>query len=211
MAQGILGKKVGMTRLFLEDGRSVPVTLIEAGPCTVVQRKTTANDGYEAVQVGFGTQKESRVTMPLLGHFKKAGVAPARALREFRVDAATELSVGDQVSADMFSVGQRVDITGTSKGKGFAGAMKRHGYGGGPAGHGSNLHRATGSVGQAAYPSEIYKGKGMPGHMGTDRVTVQNLEIIRVEAERNVIVVRGSVPGANGSLVSIKPTVKGNA
>jgi large subunit ribosomal protein L3 len=210
MANGILGRKIGMTRVFTEDGRWVPVTVIEAGPCTVVQRKTAESDGYDAVQVGFGAKKEKATTKPLRGHFEKAGVEPRRALREFRVPAGSELQAGDQIRADMFKAGDFVDVSGVSKGKGFAGVIKRHGYGGGPGGHGSNFHRAPGSIGQSAYPSEVYKGKGLPGHMGAERVTVRNLEVVRVEPEKNMLAVRGAVPGANGTLVTVRASAKGS-
>lgn len=209
MVNGLLGRKLGMTRVFTEDGRWIEVTLLEAGPCTVIQRKTTDTDGYNAVQVGFGQAKETRVTKPLKGHFAKAGVAAKRVLREFRVDAASDLKAGDEIGTDIFQVGDRVDVSGTSKGKGFQGVIKRHGMGGGPGAHGSHFHRAPGSVGQSADPSKVYKGKRLPGRMGNARVTTQNLEVVTVDAEKNLIAVRGSVPGANGGLVVLKRTVKG--
>ncbi len=209
MVNGLLGRKLGMTRVFTEDGRWIEVTLLEAGPCTVVQRKTTDNDGYNAVQVGFGELKESRCNKPTAGHFAKAGVPAKRVLREFRVDASSELKAGDEIGTDIFKVGDRVDVSGTSKGKGFAGVIKRHGFGGGPGGHGSHFHRAPGSVGQSADPAKVYKGKRLPGRMGNAKVTTQNLEVVTVDAEKNLIAVRGSVPGANGGLVVLKHTVKG--
>lgn len=205
---GILGKKIGMTRVFTQDGRWIDVTVLEAGPCTVVQRKTRDNDGYEAVQIGFGAVKEKRVNKPMQGHFKKAGIEPKRNLREFRVAADCELKTGDELKADVFSAGDRVDVSGTSKGRGFAGVIKRHGFSGGPGGHGSHFHRAPGSIGQSADPAKVYKGKKMPGHMGNRKVTVQNLEVVEVDLDKNLLVVRGAVPGANGGLVSVSKSVK---
>jgi len=209
MVNGLLGRKLGMTRLFTEEGLWLDVTLVEAGPCTVVQRKTRDNDGYEAVQVGFGERKERRTTKPLLGHFKKSGISAKRLLREFRVEADSELKPGDEIRTDIFKSGDRVDVSGTSKGKGFAGVMKRHGFGGGPGGHGSNFHRIPGSIGQSADPAKVYKGKRMPGHMGNVRKTTQNLEVVDVDPEKNLLVVRGSVPGANGGFVVVRHSVKG--
>ncbi len=208
MTTGILGKKLGMTRIFTQDGKWVEVTLIQAGPCVVVQRKTEEKDGYNAVQLGFGDIKPSRCTKPLRGHFEKAGVPTKRFLREFRVEKDSPLKPGDEVKIDIFKIGDRVDISGKSKGRGFAGVVKRHGYSGGPGTHGSNFHRRPGSIGQSAYPAEVYKGKGLPGHMGDVRVTIQNLEIVDIVPEKNLLVVRGSIPGANGGLVEIKHTVK---
>lgn len=209
MVNGLLGRKVGQTRIFSDDGRSIPVTLLETGPCHVVQRKTTDTDGYEAVQIGFDDRKEQRCTKPELGHFKKAGVTPKRHLREFDVDAASELKAGDLIAADIFAAGERVDVTGQSKGRGFQGMHKRHGAKGGPGGHGSHFHRAPGSIGQSADPAKVYKGKTMPGQMGNRRVTVQNLEIVQVDSDKNIIVVRGAVPGAVGGLVVVKKRAKG--
>ncbi len=208
MARGMLGKKLGMTRIFTEDGRWVEVTLLEAGPCTVIQRKRQETDGYEAVQMGFGSLKENRCRKPLRGHFAKANVAPKRFLREFRVDKADELEPGDEVRVDIFKVGDRVDVSGTSKGKGFAGVIKRHGFKSGPAGHGSHLHRAPGSIGQSADPAKVYKGKRLPGRMGNERVTMQNLEIVNVDAAKNLLVVRGCIPGANGGMLIVRQSVK---
>jgi len=210
MLNGILGRKLGMTCIFTEDGRWIDVTLVKAGPCTVIQRKTTDSDGYEAVQVGFEDKKEKNVNKPMGGHYAKSGVAPKKVLREFRVDAENELKVGDEITSEIFKAGDRVDVQGTSKGKGFAGAMKRHGFGGGPGGHGSHFHRAPGSIGQSADPAKVYKGKRMPGHMGNRKVTTHNLEVVDVDTEKNLIVVRGSVPGANGGLVVVKSSVKGS-
>lgn len=209
MLNGLLGKKLGMTRMFTEDGRWMDVTLVEAGPCTVVQRKTQGKEGYDAVQVGYGELKKSRINKPTSGHFAKANVAPKRTLREFRIEAASELKPGDEIRADIFQAGDLVDVSGETKGKGFAGVMKRHGYHGGPGGHGSNFHRAPGSIGQSADPAEVIKNKGLPGHMGTNRVTVQNLEVLNVDVEKNLVVVRGCIPGANGGMVLVKKSVKG--
>lgn len=209
MVRGLLGKKLGMTRIFTESGELVPVTLLEVGPCTVVQRKTRDKDGYDAVQIGFDDIKEKRCTKPLQGHFKKAGSGPKRFLREFRVATESELKAGDEIRADIFAAGERVDVSGVSKGKGFAGVQKRLGYKGGPGGHGSMFHRRPGSIGMSADPSETMKGKGMPGHMGNRRSTTQNIEVVRVDAEKNIVMIRGSVPGANGGLVELRKTVKG--
>lgn len=209
MLNGLLGKKLGMTRMFTEDGRWMDVTLVEAGPCTVVQRKTQGKEGYDAVQVGYGEIKKTRVNKPASGHFAKANVAPKRTLREFRIESASELKPGDEIRADIFQPGDRVDISGDTKGKGFAGVMKRYGYHGGPGAHGSNFHRRPGSIGQSADPAEVIKNKGLPGHMGTNRVTVQNLEIVTVDVEKNLVVVRGCIPGANGGMVLVKKSVKG--
>lgn len=208
MVTGLLGKKLGMTRVFTEDGRWIDVTLLEAGPCSVVQRKTQAKDGYSAVQVGFGDLKENRCRKPQRGHFGKAGVAPKRLLREFRVDELDELKPGDEVRADIFNVGDRIDVSGTSKGKGFQGVMKRHHAKGGPGGHGSMFHRAPGSIGTSADPSRVFKGKRLPGHMGNERVTTQNLEVVSVDSAKNLIVVRGAIPGANGGFVVVRQSVK---
>jgi large subunit ribosomal protein L3 len=209
MITGILGKKVGMTRLFTEDGRWIEVTVLEAGPCSVIQRKTEESDGYSAVQLGFGDLKESRCKKPAAGHFAKAGVVPKRTLREFRIPNDVEANAGDEIKADIFSIGDRVDIVGTSKGRGFAGVIKRHGFAGGPGGHGSHFHRAPGSIGQSADPAKVYKNKRLPGHFGSARVTVQNLEVINVDSDKNLLIVRGSVPGANGGLVMVNKSVKG--
>ena len=211
MLNGLLGKKLGMTRVFTEDGRWIDVTLLEAGPCLVVQRKTEAKEGYEAVQLGFGSVKEKHVTKPLRGHFAKSGVAAQHTLREFRVDKETELKAGDEIRADIFKAGDRVDICGTSKGKGFAGGMKRHGWKGGPGAHGSNFHRRPGSIGQSADPGRVLKGKTLPGHMGAVNVTTQNLEIVNVDASKNLIIVRGAVPGAPGGVVVLSMSVKAAA
>lgn len=209
MVNGLLGRKLGMTRVFTEDGRWVSVTLVEAGPCTVIQKKTQDSDGYDAVQVGYGEVKEARVNKPVSGHFAKAGQAPKRVLKEFRVAADSGLNVGDEIRNDIFKAGDRVDVCGTSKGKGFAGVIKRHGMKGGPGGHGSHFHRAPGSIGQSADPSKVYKGKRLPGRMGNVQRTTQNVEIVDVDAEKNLILLRGPVPGANGGLVVVKRSTKG--
>lgn len=208
MKKGILGKKLGMTQLFDEEGRLIPVTVIEAGPCAVVQKKTVENDGYNAVQIGFLDQKERRVNKPLKGHFDKAKVGYKRFLREFRLDNVDELNVGDEIKVDIFEVGERVDVTGTSKGKGFQGAIKRWGSRRGPMSHGSHYHRGVGSLGAASDPSKVMKGKKLPGHMGAERVTVQNLDVVKVDVEKNLLLVKGAVPGPKGGLLMIKNTVK---
>ncbi len=210
MVNGLLGRKLGMTRVFTEDGRWIHVTLVEAGPCTVIQKKTQDTDGYDAVQVGYGDVKETRLNKPQDGHFKKSGQTPKRVLKEFRVAADASLSVGDEIRSDIFKAGDRVDVSGTSKGKGFAGVIKRYGFGGGPGGHGSHFHRAPGSVGQSADPSKVYKGKRLPGRMGNVTRTTQNLEVVQVDEEKNLILVRGPVPGANGGMIIVKRSVKGS-
>lgn len=209
MINGLLGKKVGMTRLFTEEGRWIEVTVLEAGPCSVVQRKTKDTDGYSAVQLGYGDVKESRCNKPMSGHFEKSGTTPKRVLKEIRVPDDIEINAGDEVTAEIFTVGDRVDISGTSKGRGFAGAIKRHGFGGGPGGHGSHFHRAPGSVGQSADPAKVYKGKRLPGHYGNAKTTVQNLEVVNVDTDKNLLIVRGSVPGANGGVVVVNKSLKG--
>jgi len=210
MVTALLGKKLGMTRIFTEDGRWIPVTVLEAGPCTVTQVKTKERDGYEAVQLGFDDAKKSRLTKAALGHQAKAGDAAKRRLSEVAPAPGSELKPGDEVRVDIFSVGEHVDIAGTSKGKGFAGVQKRHRFKGGPGAHGSNFHRAPGSIGQSADPSKVVKGKRLPGHMGNVRRTVQNLEVVKVDAEKNLLVVRGAVPGANGGYVEVKKRLKGS-
>lgn len=214
MVKGLLGRKLGMTRMFTEEGSWIPVTVLEMGPCTVVQRKTAAADGYDAVQLGFGELKESRCTKPIRGHFagngkEKPAVAPKRTLREFRVDPSDELKRGDEIRVDIFKAGEHVDIAGITKGKGFQGVQKRHGFSGGPAAHGSMLHRAPGSIGTSATPSRTLKGRKLPGHMGSVRVTVRNLAVVRVDPDKNLLVVQGGVPGTNGGLVEVKKSLKG--
>ena len=206
MVTTILGKKLGMTQVWTEDGNLLPVTVIEAGPCVVTQVKTVDRDGYDAVQIGFGDIKENRVNKPMAGHFAAAGVEPVRHLTEVRLDAPVDLKPGAQLTVEMFADAKHVHVSGVSKGKGFAGGMKRHNFGGGPAGHGSHFHRAPGSVGQASTPSRIFKGKKMPGHMGVDKVTVRNLDVVKVDAEQNLLLVRGAVPGGKGALLTIRMT-----
>ncbi len=210
MHKGLLGKKLGMTRIFQEGGGMITVTVLEAGPCPVVQRKTADRDGYEAVQLGYGEKPGRLANKPESGHFAKANVSPRRILREFPVESAEELKQGDEIKADLFAPGDRVDVTGLSKGRGFAGVIKRWGFGGAPETHGSNHHREPGSIGQAADPSKVFKNKKLPGRMGNRRVTVQNLEVVQVDPEKNVLIVRGAVPGANGGIVEVRKTVKGS-
>ncbi len=205
MVNAILGRKLGMTQVWGEDDNIVPVTVIEAGPCVVSQVKTCDSDGYEAVQLGFGDIKEKHVNKPMKGHFDKAGVTPTRYLREVRVDDASEYSVGDTVKVDdVFSDVAKVDVTGVSKGKGFAGVIKRHNFSGGPGAHGSRFHRAPGSIGQCASPSRVFKGVRLPGHMGCDTVTVKNLQVVRIDDEQNILLVKGAVPGGKGALLQIR-------
>ena len=208
MKKAILATKVGMTQIFNEDGVLVPVTVLQAGPCVVTQVKTEENDGYKAVQVGFVDKREKLVSKPVKGHFDKAGVAYKRFVREFRLDNAEEYSVKDEIKADIFAAGDKIDATAVSKGKGFQGAIKRHGQSRGQMAHGSKYHRHAGSNGACSDPSKVFKGKKMPGHMGSKRVTVQNLEVVKVDAENNLILVKGAVPGPKKSLVTIKETVK---
>lgn len=210
MKKAILATKVGMTQIFNEDGVLTPVTVLQAGPCVVTQVKTVENDGYKAVQVGFVDKREKLVNKPVKGHFDKAGVSYKRYVREFRFDNAEEYSVKDEIKADIFAAGDKVDATAISKGKGFQGAIKRHGQSRGPMTHGSKFHRHAGSNGAASDPSKVFKGKKMPGQMGNKKITVQNLEIVRVDAENNLLLVKGSVPGPKKCLVTIKETVKGN-
>ncbi|MBI1766664.1 MAG: 50S ribosomal protein L3 [Acidobacteria bacterium] len=206
MVNGIIGKKVGMTQIFAPDGTVTPVTVIKAGPCVVVQRKTVSSDGYEAVQLGLVEEKAPRKTnKPMAGHFKKAGIPPTRVLREFRLqDAGDSANVGDKVLVDVFAVDDKVEIIGTSKGRGFAGFIKRHNFGGGRKSHGSMFHRAPGSIGASAYPSRVIKGTRMAGHMGVERKTIKNLKVVAVNAEENLLLIKGSVPGPNGAVVVIK-------
>lgn len=208
MKKAILGKKVGMTQVFDSEGRALPVTVIEAGPNVVVQKKTVENDGYAAIQVGFVDTKERRVSKPIKGHFEKAKVALKKYLRELRLEGAESFEVGQELKADVFAVGEKVDVSGVSKGKGYAGAIKRHNFHRGPMTHGSKYHRQAGSMGGSSDPSRTFKGKKLPGHMGSQNVTVLNLEIVMVDPERNVILVKGGVPGIRGSLVMIKDSVK---
>ena len=208
MKKAILATKVGMTQIFNDEGLLIPVTVLQAGPCTVTQVKTAENDGYEAVQVGFGDIREKLVNKPEKGHFDKAGVPVKRFVKEFRFDNAAEYTVGQEIKADIFAVGDHIDATAVSKGKGYQGAIKRHGQSRGPMTHGSKYHRHAGSNGSASDPSRVFKGKKMPGQMGNVQVTVQNLEIVRVDTENNLLLVKGAVPGPKKSLVTIKETVK---
>ena len=209
MQKGIIGKKIGMTQIFDEAGKVIPVTVVEAGPCVVVQKKTVENDGYAALQLGYGDVKVQRVNKPMKGHFDKADVACKKTLKEFRLDDCDSLNVGDIVKADTFAVGDAIDVVGTSKGKGFAGAIKRHNQHRLKETHGTGpVHRQAGSMGACSSPSRIYKGKGMAGHMGAEQVTVQNLEIVKIDAENNLIAIKGAVPGPKGGIVYIVDSVK---
>ena len=208
MKKAILATKVGMTQIFNEDGVLTPVTVLQAGPCVVTQIKTVENDGYSAVQVGFADKREKLVNKPLKGHFDKAGVSYKRYIKEFKFENAADYTLAQEIKADIFEAGDKVDATAISKGKGFQGAIKRHGQHRGPMAHGSKFHRHQGSNGACSSPSKVFKGKGMPGHMGSVKVTVQNLEVVRVDAENNLLLVKGAVPGPKKSLVTIKETVK---
>lgn len=210
MKKAILTTKIGMTQVFGENGELIPVTVLQAGPNYVTQVKTVENDGYAAVQVGFGDIRESLVNKPRKGHFAKAGVANKRFLKEFKFENAADYQVGQEIKADIFSVGDRVDATAKSKGKGFQGAIKRHGLSRGPMAHGSKYHRHAGSNGAATSPGRVFKGKKMPGQTGNVKVTVQNLEVVRVDADKNLILVKGAVPGAKKSLVLLRESVKSN-
>ncbi|MBQ7009559.1 MAG: 50S ribosomal protein L3 [Ruminococcus sp.] len=209
MQKGIIGKKIGMTQIFDEAGKVIPVTVVEAGPCVVVQKKTVDNDGYAALQLGFGDVKVQRMNKPMKGHFDKVDVACKKILKEFRFEDCDTLNVGDIIKADTFTVGDIVDVSGTSKGKGFAGAIKRHNQHRLKETHGTGpVHREAGSMGACSSPSRIFKGKGMPGHMGAEQVTVQNLEIVRIDEENNLIAIKGAVPGPKGGIVCIIDGVK---
>ena len=209
MQKGIIGKKIGMTQIFDENGKVVPVTVVEAGPCVVSPTKTVENDGYAAVQIGFGDLKAHKVKKPMAGHFAKANVAPKRTLREFRFDDIDAYNVGDLVKADVFAAGDKVDVTGTSKGKGYAGVIKRWNFQRLKESHGSGpVARHGGSIGSCSDPSRVYPGKKMAGHLGSERVTVQNLQVVKVDAENNLIAIKGAIPGPNGGTVVIHDTVK---
>jgi len=209
MSFTLLGKKVGMTQVYDADNQLIPVTVVEVGPCPIVQVKTQETDGYGAVQIGFGTQKEQRVSKPLKGHYNKAGVEAAQTLSEFRTEGLDEaFKVGDVLTASRFAEGQKVDIIGVTKGKGFQGVMKRYGFKGGRASHGSMFHRRGGSYGQCQWPGEVYKGRKMPGHMGDKRRTTQNLQVFKVLEEKNLVLLKGSLPGSKGQLVQIRQAVK---
>ena len=208
MTKGILGKKVGMTQYFTEAGELIPVTVVEVTPNVVLQLKTIENDGYEAVQLGFDDLREVLSNRPAKGHVAKANATPKRFIREFNNVELSEYEVGQEITVDVFKAGDIVDVTGTSKGKGFQGAIKRHGQSRGPMAHGSRYHRRPGSMGVASFPSRVFKGKAVPGQMGGDRITIQNLEVVKVDAERNVILIKGNVPGSKKSLVEIKTAIK---
>ena len=208
MKKAIIGKKIGMTQIFDKNGSVIPVTAIEAGPCTVVQVKTIENDGYNAVKLGFGDVKEKKLNKPQKGVFNKLNTKPKKYLREFRLDSVENVNIDSEIKADTFKVGEKVDIQGISKGKGFQGVIKRHGQHRGPMGHGSMYHRRPGSMGPTSTPGRVFKGKKLPGHMGVETVTIQNLEIVRVDLDKNIILVKGSVPGNKGSILKIRNTVK---
>ena len=208
MNKTIIGKKVGMTQIFDETGMVIPVTVIEAGPCTVTQVKTVETDGYNSIQLGYGEVKEKTVNKPLKGHFQKSKLALKKHLREFRTDDLADVKVGDEIKLDVFEAGDKIDVQGTSKGKGFQGVIKRHGQSRGPMGHGSMYHRRPGSMGSTSTPGRVFKGKKLPGHMGCVTVTIQNLDVVRVDTDKNVLLIKGSVPGPKGAILKIKKTVK---
>ena len=208
MEKGLLGKKLGMTQIFWDDGVAVPVTVLEAGPCFVIQKKTKETDGYNAIQLGFGRKKEYKVTKPLKGHMDKAGKGYFRYMREFPTGSPDKYEVGQELKADMFEVGDVIDVVGTTKGRGFAGVIKRHGFHGGRATHGSMFHRAPGSIGASATPARVFKGTKLPGQMGNKRHTVQNLVVVGVKPDKNVILVKGAIPGAKNGMLVIKNAVK---
>ncbi|MBM7615303.1 50S ribosomal protein L3 [Alkaliphilus hydrothermalis] len=206
--KGLVGRKIGMTQIFNEDGVVIPVTVIEVEPNVVTQIKTTEKEGYSAIQIGFGGIKEKNVSKPLKGHFEKAGVIAKRRLQEFRMNNVSEFTVGQEIKADLFQVGEKVDVTGISKGKGFQGVIKRHGQRSGPSAHGSRYHRRPGSMGAATFPGRVFKGKKLPGHTGNVQITIQNLEVVKIDVERNALLVKGAVPGPKRGLLTIKETVK---
>ena len=208
MKKAILGRKIGMTQMFRADGTMIPVTVVEAGPCPVVQKKTSDKDGYEAVQVGFCESTEKHINKPEAGHCKKAGVKPLRYLREFKLDDAAAYEVGQVLKADVFAEGDKVDVSGRSKGKGFQGVIKRWNQNRGRMTHGSHYHRRVGSMSACSSPSRVFKTKNLPGHMGSENVTVQNLEVVRVDAERNLLLIRGAIPGPKGGVIAVKSSVK---
>lgn len=207
--RGILGRKIGMTQVFTAEGVMVPVTVVEAGPMVVTQLKTTENDGYQAVQVGFGEAKEKSLNKPQKGHFAKAGVGLKKFVREFRTDDVANFSLAQEINVTLFEAGEKIDVTGTSKGKGFQGPIKRHNQSRGPMSHGSRYHRGPGSMGAASDPSRVFKGKKLAGHMGAETVTIQNLEVVRVDAEKNLILIKGAIPGPKKGLVVVKKAIKG--
>ncbi len=208
MKKAILGKKIGMTQIFTEEGLAIPVTVVKVAPCTVVQKKTVETDGYDAVQLSFGDIKEKNVTKPVKGHYDKYGAAYKRVLREFRLDDVSSYEPGQELGADLFEAGEHVDVSGKSKGKGYAGAIKRHGQHRGPMAHGSKYHRSAGSMGSSATPSRVLKGKKLPGQMGNKNVTALNLEIVQIDTEDNLLLIKGAVPGSRGSVVAVKTSVK---
>ena len=208
MKKAIIGKKIGMTQIFDETGKVIPVTVIEAGPCVVAQVNTVETDWYDAIQLGYGEVKENKVNKPVKGHYAKGSVTPKKHLREFRVDSIESYKVGDEVKADTFVAGDKIDVQGTSKGKGFQGVIKRHGQHRGPMGHGSMYHRRPGSMGPTSTTGRVFKGKKLPGHMGVQTITIQNLDVVRVDMDKNVILVKGSVPGVKGAILKIKTSVK---
>lgn len=208
MKKGIIGKKIGMTQIFDEKGNVIPVTVIEATPNIVAQVKTVETDGYNSIQLGYGEVKDKHINKPEKGHFAKAGLTAKKHLREFRVEDVENYKIGDEVKADIFEAGEKIDVQGTTKGKGFQGVIKRHGQHRGPMGHGSMYHRRPGSMGSTSTPGRVFKGKKLPGHMGVETVTIQNLEVVKVDLDKNVILVKGSVPGAKGAVLKIKSSVK---
>ena len=208
MKKAIMAKKIGMTQIFDENANLVPVTVLEAGPCVVTQKKTIENDGYEAIQVGFGDVKAKHVIKPAMGHFKAANIEAKKHLKEFRLEDVSAYEVSSEIKADIFAAGEKVDVTGTSKGKGYQGAIKKYGQSRGPMGHGSKSHRVAGSMGCATSPGRVMKGKGLPSHMGCVKVTVQNLEVARVDVDKNLILLKGAVPGPKGTIITIKDSVK---
>ena len=208
MKKAILGKKIGMTQIFLETGELIPVTVVEAGPCVIVQKKTTEKDGYDAIKIGFGEAKIKRLIKPIRGTFDKVGVPIKKVLKEFRLEDTKAYEVGDEIKIDIFEKGDKIDISGISKGKGTQGAIKRHNQSRGPMSHGSKYHRGIGSMGSATHPGRVFKGKKMSGRMGAKKITVQNLEVVRTDVEKNLLLIKGAVPGAKGAVLFIKNTVK---
>lgn len=208
MKKGIIARKIGMTQVFDTHANLIPVTVLEAGPCVVVQKKTKENDGYEAVQVGFIDAKTKQTIKPKKGHFAKAGVPIKKYLKEFRLEDISAYEVGNEIKADIFNAGDKVDVSGVSKGKGYASSIKKYGYSRGPMAHGSKYHRKAGSMGAATNPGRVMKGKGLPSHMGCDKITVQNLEVVKVDVEKNLILIKGAVPGPKGTIITVKNSVK---
>lgn len=206
--KSILGKKLGMTQIFTEDGVVIPVTVVEAGPVVVTQKKSVDSDGYNAIQIGYGDVKEHRVNKPLKGHFDKSNIAYKKILREVRCESVEGYEVGQEIKADLFAAGDKVDVVGTSKGKGFQGNIKRHNQSRGPMSHGSKYHRGVGALSAASSPGRVFKGRNLPGHMGNETVTVQNLEVVRVDAEKNYLLIKGAVPGPKGGLITVKESMK---